>query len=519
MDAQVFWDHLGSSSCWHGVTSVVMGNCGFTLAPSRPGEHKLVTDNLERAEDIPAASMAEGIDWTWESFPEYLDAVEAQPKAINYASQIGHSALRTFAMGERAFTEQATDEDLAVMEQTLREALRAGAFGFTTSMSDSPPDPRRQTRRLAPRHAGRRSAASSRSSARRAAASSSSRSTPRSPRTTTPRWRRSSTTGSATSPSRPGSRSPTALAPTTSSSARHLRRHRRGGREDVRPVARATYLDRVYCFKTKMPFDDARGMEGLPRPAPRRAARDSSAIRRCGRPREGGERRLRGASLARARASRTRTSPTSRPSRASREGLPDVSVAALAAERKVEPVELILDLCLETKLEQTFTRFTTPQEDAELLATMRHPRTIMTFSDSGAHVSYRSGPTCRRPCCRVGPRAGGLHPRGGGPDDHPLPGAHLAARRRGLLREEMIADINVFDPETIAPGVPVLVNDLPRRPAGAPARYGSTTRSSPERDLSRWRAHGRLPRAAPTHRAAAEHCPESRSRKPTACRP
>ena len=135
MDAQVFWDELGTSSCWHGVTTVVMGNCGFTLAPARPDERALVVRNLERAEDISAAAMAEGINWTWSTYREYLRAVEATPKGINYAGSIGHSALRTWAMGERAFSETATEDDLEVMSQELRDAFHAGAVGFTTSRS------------------------------------------------------------------------------------------------------------------------------------------------------------------------------------------------------------------------------------------------------------------------------------------------------------------------------------------------------------------------------------------------
>jgi N-acyl-D-aspartate/D-glutamate deacylase len=135
MDAQVFWDDLGQSTCWHGVTTVGMGNCGFTLAPSRPGEEALVVRNLERAEDIAAEAMAEGINWTWSSFAEYLDAVDAMPKGLNHVASIGHSALRTWAMGERAFEETATEDDLALMAGELRSALRAGAAGFTTSRS------------------------------------------------------------------------------------------------------------------------------------------------------------------------------------------------------------------------------------------------------------------------------------------------------------------------------------------------------------------------------------------------
>ncbi|MHB8329237.1 MAG: amidohydrolase family protein [Acidimicrobiales bacterium] len=133
MDAQVFWDPLGTPSCWHGVTTVVMGNCGFTLAPVHPGFEHLVVRNLKRAEDISAAAMHEGIPWGWEHFAEYLGAVDGLPKEINVAAYIGHSALRTSAMGERAFSEVASEDDLRLMGDELRSALQAGAMGFTSS--------------------------------------------------------------------------------------------------------------------------------------------------------------------------------------------------------------------------------------------------------------------------------------------------------------------------------------------------------------------------------------------------
>ena len=133
MDAQVFWDRLGTNSCWHGATTVVMGHCGFSLAPAGPSDAHFVTKNLERAEDISGAAMKAGIDWTWTTFAQYLDAVDAAPKGINYASNLGHSALQTYAMGERAFSEEATATDLEAMEEELRSALRAGAYGFSTS--------------------------------------------------------------------------------------------------------------------------------------------------------------------------------------------------------------------------------------------------------------------------------------------------------------------------------------------------------------------------------------------------
>src|SRR5882724_10977908 len=133
MDAQIFWDPLGSSSCWQGVTTAVMGNCGYTLAPVRADQRRLVSINIERAEDIPAEALAEGVPWTWSSFAEYLDVVDALPKGINYAGSIGHSALRIRAMGERAFDSVATEDDMVVMERELSDALRAGAMGLSTS--------------------------------------------------------------------------------------------------------------------------------------------------------------------------------------------------------------------------------------------------------------------------------------------------------------------------------------------------------------------------------------------------
>lgn len=133
MDAQVFWDPLGTCSCWHGITSVVMGNCGFSLAPCAEKDKSLVMRNLERAEDISPEAMEAGIKWSWTTFPEYLDAVDRLPKGINYAAYMGHSALRTYVMGARAFTDEATPADLDAMKREVRDAIRAGAIGFTTS--------------------------------------------------------------------------------------------------------------------------------------------------------------------------------------------------------------------------------------------------------------------------------------------------------------------------------------------------------------------------------------------------
>ena len=150
LDAQVFWDPQGANSCWHGVTTAVMGNCGFTLAPVRDDARALVVRNLERAEDIDPAALA-SLEWGWETFPEYLDAVDRLPKAINYAANIGHSALRTWAMGERAFEEEATDDDLALMKGQLADALRGGRDRAHHVAQRAPRDVRRPSGGVAPR--------------------------------------------------------------------------------------------------------------------------------------------------------------------------------------------------------------------------------------------------------------------------------------------------------------------------------------------------------------------------------
>jgi N-acyl-D-amino-acid deacylase len=135
MDAQVMWDPLGTCSCYHGVTSVVMSNCGFTLAPCKPADREWYASCLSYVEDIPAAAMAAGIDWTWETFPEYLAAVERRPKGLNYAMYVGHSALRMYVMGRRALTDEANDEEIRAIARLVQEALRAGAVGVSSSLT------------------------------------------------------------------------------------------------------------------------------------------------------------------------------------------------------------------------------------------------------------------------------------------------------------------------------------------------------------------------------------------------
>jgi N-acyl-D-aspartate/D-glutamate deacylase len=137
-DGQATWDPMLAPSSWHGVTTVLFGNCGVGFAPCKPQDHDALIDLMEGVEDIPGIVLSEGLKWDWESFPEFLDALERQPRAIDIGAQMPHHPLRVYVMGQRAIDfEDATEEDIAEMQRLTEEALKAGAFGFTTSRTES----------------------------------------------------------------------------------------------------------------------------------------------------------------------------------------------------------------------------------------------------------------------------------------------------------------------------------------------------------------------------------------------
>ena len=134
-DAQVFWDPALTPSCFHGVTTVVAGNCGFSIAPTRAEHHDLIARTLENVEDMDVAALAAGIPWDFATFPEYLASVGNHGVGINFTAYIGHTALRLFVMGDAAYERTATPEEIAEMQHVLREAMEAGAAGFATSFA------------------------------------------------------------------------------------------------------------------------------------------------------------------------------------------------------------------------------------------------------------------------------------------------------------------------------------------------------------------------------------------------
>ena len=133
-DGQATWDPIMAPSSWHGVTTVVMGNCGVGFAPVRPGDEQFLIELMEGVEDIPGAALAEGIQWNWETFPEYLDALETLPRTVDIGTQVPHGAVRAYVMGERCSGDnEPTKAELEEMVALVRDGVKAGALGFSTS--------------------------------------------------------------------------------------------------------------------------------------------------------------------------------------------------------------------------------------------------------------------------------------------------------------------------------------------------------------------------------------------------
>ena len=462
MDAQVFWDPLGTCSCWHGVTSVVMGNCGFTLAPCAKADRHLVMRNLERAEDIAADAMEAGIEWTWTTFAQFLDAVDKLPKGINYSGYLGHSALRTYAMGERAFDQAAGEDDLRLMEQELRDALRAGAIGFTTSRSPSheTPDRRPVASRLATWDEVRRLVGvmgemnagifelAGEAVGRTAGDTEGLREYHVRLRDLAVESGRPITWGLFSRREAPDVwRTYLELLEETAAA---------GGRMFAQVHSRALAV--VLSFKTNLPFDRLpvwRELRALPLDEQKRRLRDPDLRHRLVEAaRERDERRAIGAEARPASYEWIFVMDTA-------EG-PHRSVASVARERGVDPVHAMIDLALEADLERFFLQPIANENQDHALELIKHPRTVVTFSDSGAHVSQIMDASLQTHLLSHWVRA-----------KQALtleeavrmlsfePATRWGFADRGLVREGFAADLNVFDPDTIAPEMPDVVRDLP----------------------------------------------------------
>jgi N-acyl-D-aspartate/D-glutamate deacylase len=457
-DAQIFWDHLGTCSAWHGTTTAVMGHCGFTLAPARPKKRALVVRNLERAEDISPAAMAAGIDWTWTTFREYLDAVDQLPKGINYASNIGHSALRTYVMGERAFDEASSDADIAAMETELRDALHAGAIGFTTSRSDQheTSDNRSVASRLASWDEVCRlvSVMSDLGTGIFQVASEPAGQSP------DPEIRREYFDRLRTLALSSGVPISFGVSPTA------------GGRAAIELIddvcaqggrmfglSHSRGISVITSFKTRLAFDvlaEWKEFRALPLDEQKHLLRDDAVRARLVHAAHHGD-------YGRPIGAEARKPDYDRMRVFDHPLVPfNASVAEVAAKRGVDPVELIIDLALESNMEQFFVQPLTPGTADDLIPVMRHPRSVMTFSDSGAHVSQIADFSIQTHLLAYWVRERQEFSIEEAVRMLTLaPSAAWGFHDRGLLREGLRADINVFDTATIGPEMPTVEHDLP----------------------------------------------------------
>ena len=452
MDAQVFWDELGTNSCWHGVTSVVMGHCGFTLAPSRAGERELVVRSLERAEDIAAEALAAGIDWSWTTFAEYLDALDRTPKGINYAANIGHSALRTYVMGERAYDGEATAADVDAMRHELEDALRAGAYGFTTSRTrhHQTSDDRPVASRLASWDEVVQLVEVLGDLGTGIFQITTEPTTPGEEHRMTDIAALSARTGV-----------PVALGAGSDRSLERIDRANATGAR-VWGVTHPRGIGAFSSFRSQLPFDrlpEWRELRSRPLEEQRRLLEDPEVVARLVKiADEGPYAEALGGEARAPDFDRMRVFDTALP--------PHRTVAEVAGEQRVHPVQLMIDLSLRTDMRQLFWQHFNPFDDDMALRCLRHASSVVGFSDSGAHVSQMADASIETYLLAYFVRER---------EDLTLteavrmltlePARMCGFSDRGLLREGLVADLNVFDPTRIAPAMPELVNDLP---GGAP---------------------------------------------------
>ncbi|MCG8547582.1 MAG: amidohydrolase family protein, partial [Alphaproteobacteria bacterium] len=459
MDAQVFWDQLGSCSCYHGVTSVVMGNCGFTLAPCREAEADLVFRNLERAEDISRDAMQQGIEWRWETYADYLDVIDSLPKGINYAGYVGHSALRTYVMGERAFEAEATEDDLAQITHQVAESIKAGAIGFSTSRSrshmtanDQPVASRVASddevhaivRTMGDLGAGIfQLATDARGDAQdllRMYATL---------RDLSIETGRPITFGSVSRREKPGA---------WRANYEAVEEANRAGARIFTQV-HAREINILLSFETTMPFDKWdvwKDMRALPLEQQKAALRDPETRRKL---------------------IEVASRPYDGPMIVGAEARPPVweyfyvmdkatwphrSVAEIAEERGVKPAEAMIDLALENDLKLFFRQPAANENQDDALELMKHPHSVVTFSDSGAHVSQIMDSSLQTHLLSHWVRDKQAFTL----EDAVRLITYDTATQwgfhdRGLIREGLCADIVVFDPDKIAPRMPQVVKDLP----------------------------------------------------------
>jgi N-acyl-D-aspartate/D-glutamate deacylase len=465
MDAQVAWDPIGSCSCWHGVTSVVMGNCGFALAPCKPSDREWFARCLTAVEDIPTEAMLAGIEWNWETFPEYLANVERLPKALNYGMYIGHSALRMYAMGKRALEEHATEDDLRIMANAVTEAIKYGALGFSTSRASThiTPDGSPVASRIAAWEEIDRLVGAMAALDAGIFQIGPDISGGEAQRVFLERLRKV-----ALDSGRPimfgtlATRQGVAPNPWDYQMRWMDETVAQGGRVYGQATTRS--INAIFSLRSYLPFDALPGWQrirGLPLAEQKHRLADPEVRRQL--VAEEALMKPKGAELQGGGAA------TTDPRKPDYENLfpmfdvdwDDPSVAELSRRHNKHPVEVILDLALEND-NRVFVQPLVNESPADVLGLLKHPRSLATFSDSGAHVCQEMGSSLQTHLLSYWVRKR---------EEFTLEEAvrmltfdNASAWElpdRGLIRTGYAADIVVFDEQRIKPRLPTVEEDLP----------------------------------------------------------
>jgi N-acyl-D-aspartate/D-glutamate deacylase len=441
-DAQVFWDAALTPSCFHGVTTVVAGNCGFSIAPTRAAQREVIARTLENVEDMNAATLAAGIPWDFETHPEYLASIGRRGTALNFGAYVGHTAIRLYVMGDAAYERKASDDEVARMCQVVRESMQAGAVGLATS--------------FAPTHLGI-----------------------------------------------DGRPVPSRLADLSEFEAM-ARVLGELGRGVVAVTPGQGFFREIYDFQRRVGVpvtytallaipgfwqmgaklneeEAAKGADVWPQVSCRKItmqlrmsdpfqfnqAQSFAAL--MGRPREARIAAYRDpAWRERALAELGRTALPPRwesievAETEKHAALVDRRVAELAAERGVTPFDVMLDLSLEEDLETRFRCIQSNDDEAGIAHLLRAKHVVLGLSDAGAHV----GQLCDAPL-PTDLLGHWVRERGVLPLEEAVrkltsePAALFRFTDRGVLRPGAFADVAVFDPATVAPGPLRRVRDFP----------------------------------------------------------
>jgi N-acyl-D-aspartate/D-glutamate deacylase len=460
-DCQLSWDPALTPSCWHGVTTVVVGNCGFSIAPCRPSDRELLMRMLLFVEGMPTEALRAGIRWEWETFPEYLDAVERNRPGLNVAALIGHSAIRYWVMGGAATERVATADELERMREVLRDALRAGAFGFATSESpthffgDGTPVPSR----VAPRDEIRALATVLREFGRGLIE-------------VAPLHLIGSTESKredqafygelARASGRPVTWAPLLHSPFDPEGCLELIEEAAAAQRDGVPV-----YPQVGCrpLEVRISFDTA-GIAVMNNPIWRPIIEKPAGERKTLFASQAFRDELRlmspsGAYVAALAPSWdqmfVRYSPL-----AAHQSYTDCSVAAISAQRRTDPIDTLLDLSLESDLACQFGIPVMNVDEAIVGKLIRHPAGILALSDAGAHVDTLADQGFTSTLLAHWVRElGALKIEDAVRLITSIPARIYGIRERGELRAGWSADVVLFDPTRIGLERTELVHDLP----------------------------------------------------------